>query len=302
MACFRPLVAHRERLSGEVALGYRLAGRGDRLELPCGKCVGCRLDRARAWSVRIGHEALLYDRSVFATFDYRPESLRSLSLEYGDFQGFLKRLRRRMSGVSAAPDGRKPIRFFVAGEYGEKFGRPHFHAILFNAWFPDSVRYANGTYRSELAEELWSHGNVVIGNVTPESSAYVAGYTLHKAHKRAEEYAEDLVDPTTGEVSGRRPEFVVMSRRPGIGAWWYERFSSDLWNGDVAVQNGQRQKVPRYYFERLKSREPLKGEEVAYGRYLRALAVPLEESTPERREVREQVAEARVSFFGERSH
>jgi len=302
VACFRPLVAYRERVSGEVAVGYRLAGRGDKLELPCGRCVGCKLDRARAWSVRIGHEAALYDKSLFVTFDYRPDALRSLSLEYGDFQRFLKRLRRELTGVSVAPNGKKPIRFFVAGEYGERYGRPHWHAILFNTWFPDAVRFHNGTFRSEMAERLWGHGNVVIGHVTPASAAYVAGYTMGKAHKKAEDYEEDLVNPLTGELSGRRPEFNVMSRRPGIGAWWYDRFRSDLWNGDHAVQDGKEYKVPRYYYEKLRGEDPSMAEEVAYGRFLRAREMPPEESTPERRAVREEVAEARFKFYSQREH
>lgn len=244
----------------------------------------------------------MYDASVFATLDYRPDALRSLSLQYGDFQRFLKRLRRRVQGVSSAPDGKRPVRFFVAGEYGSRYGRPHWHAILFNTWFPDSVKFQNGTYRSELAEELWGHGNVVLGHVTPASAAYVAGYTLGKAHRKAEEYEEDLVDPRTGEVSGRRPEFVVMSRRPGIGAWWYQRFAEDLWQGDHAVQDGRAFKVPRYYYEKLRGSDPMRGEEIAYGRFLRALETPREESTPERRAVREQVAQARVDLYARREH
>jgi len=302
MACFRPLEAYRDRVSGEVALGARLSGVGDKLELPCGRCVGCKLDRARAWSIRIGHEASLYAGNVFATLDYRPDALRSLSLEYGDFQRFMKRLRKRLEGVSSLPDGRRPIRFFVAGEYGERFGRPHWHAILFNTWFPDSVRFANGTWRSELAEELWSHGNVVLGEVTPASAAYVAGYTLGKAYKRAKDYEEDLVNPLTGEVSGRRPEFVRMSRNKGIGSVWYDRWSSDLWNGDQAVQDGRAYKVPRFYYERLRRENPLQGEEVAHGRFLRALETPREESTPERRAVREEYTQARYDWYEQREH
>lgn len=303
VSCYRPLPAHRDRSGGSVRIGYKDdADKGDKLELPCGRCVGCRLDRARAWSIRIGHEAQLWDANLFVTFDYSPAALpKSLSLEYRDFQGFMKRLRRRVSGVSLL-NGQRPIRFFVAGEYGKRFGRPHWHAILFNCWMPDQVRYINGTYRSQLMEDLWDRGNCVIGDVTARSAAYVAGYTLAKAHSRAEDY-EDVVDPATGEVFARRPEFVVMSRRPGIGGAWYDRFGGDLFPGDRAVQDGQEYKVPRYYTEKFKrSADPGVIEALLEKRYQRSQEVPREESSEERRAVREAVSVARVHRFGERSH
>lgn len=299
MSCFRPLRATRTA-AGEVVLGNIPGGNGRPLELPCGRCIGCKLDRARAWSVRITHEAQLYDSNLFLTLTYRDEDLpEDKSLHYEDFQLFMKRLRFRLKGVSVGPNGRRPIRFFVAGEYGGLTKRPHFHAILFNTLFPDQRKFVNGTWWSGLAEELWSKGNVVIGSVTPASAAYVAGYSLKKVHGQAAKDAyEDVVNLRTGEVSCRRPEMVAMSRRPGIGAWWYDRFAGDLFPFDHAVQCGQEYKVPRYYLEKYKlTADAGAVEEMMYGRFLRA-EERREDSTPERRAVREEVAVARSNFYG----
>jgi len=263
----------------------------DEFEVPCGKCIGCKVDRSRAWSIRIGHEAQGWDSNLFCTFDYSPEHLRSWSLEYRDFQGFMKRLRKRLPS---------PIRFFVAGEYGEEYRRPHWHAILFNCRFPDAERYENGTLRSNLAEEVWRFGRVVIGDVTARSAAYVAGYTYGKRYGReADDYYEDLVNPLTGEVGRRRSPFVSMSRRPGIGSLWYEKFGGDLFPHDCAVQEGKKFKVPRYYSEKYKVDNPFEWEKIAERRYERALEKP-EESTAERRAVREKVAEAKNIFYSQR--
>jgi len=312
MACFHPMVAHRDRSTGETALGYRLVDSGDRLSLPCGKCVGCKLDRASAWSTRITHEASLYDSNLFVTLDYRPADLpRSGSLEYGDFQRFMKRLRRRYRGVSsprvegvAFGPGFRPIRFFASGEYGSRFGRPHWHAILFNLFLPDAERFQNGTLRSQELEDLWGKGRAVVGEVTPASAAYVAGYTMKKVYGAAARSAYTVVDQSTGEVlQERRPEFCVMSRRPGIGAWWFDAYSGDLFPGSGesrAVVDGQERKVPRYYLGKLIERDPLSAEEVAYVRYKRAMDVDPEESSPERLLVREEVAKARQEFFSQR--
>lgn len=284
-----------------VRIGY---SRGDDypLELPCGKCIGCKLDRARAWSIRIGHEAQLYDSNLFVTLTYAPEFVpESLSLEYSDFQNFMKRLRKRLSGVSLGPNGGYPIRFFCAGEYGGQTGRPHWHCILFNTRFGDEERLINGTSRSTLCEELWMRGNVVIGDVNAASAAYVAGYTLKKRYgAEAADHYEDVVNVKTGEVTSRRREFVTMSRRPGIGAWWYKRYGSDLFPMDSAVAEGKEHKVPQYYWRRFQEHgDPKVIEEIQYERELRALERE-SESTPDRRLVREVIAHRRAALFGER--
>lgn len=298
VSCYRPLRAFRNRAGGDVRIGWNV-GTEDAFEVPCGKCVGCRLDRAQAWSVRIMHEAQLYDANVCATLTYDDEHLpSSLSLEYRDVQLFLKRLRKRVCGVSKGPDGRKPVRFFVCGEYGGENGRPHYHAILFNCWFGDQQRVGR-YYRSDLCEDIWDRGRVVLDCVTPAVAAYVAGYVLHKAARA--DLLDSVVDRSTGEVSDRCPEFVQMSRRPGIGAGWYSRFSRDLFSGDFAVTEGRKSKVPRYYSEKyFRDGDPLQVEELREARYQRARS-QLGESTEERRAVREAVARARVRFFQSRS-
>lgn len=297
VSCFHPLPAFVDREGGQPRIGYHAGESGDKLELPCGRCIGCRQDRARAWSIRVMHESQLYDSNLFVTLTYAPEKLpASLSLEYPHFQKFMRRLRKELVGVGVAPNGRRPIRFFVSGEYGAQYGRPHFHAILFNARFPDQERWTNGSYRSSMAERLWSFGSVHIGEVTPASSCYVAGYTLSKVYGAAgDDHYEDVVNVETGEVSRRRAEFCVMSRRPGIGAWWYQRFGSDLFPLDQAIMAGKAYKVPRYYWEKFRAdADPFVVEQLEEDRYERSLVLPRVESTEERRAAREGVAWSRL--------
>lgn len=187
------------------------------LSLPCGQCIGCRLERSRQWAVRCMHEASLYERNCFITLTYADDKL-GYSLHYPDFQKFMKRLRARFACVrvnqspnlhspedsarplrgrgkrggvksahpdisSPAPSGR--VRFFMAGEYGEEFKRAHYHAILFNFDFPDKVylcKSPSGSkiYRSPILEELWPYGFSSVGDVTFSSAAYVARYCTKK--------------------------------------------------------------------------------------------------------------------------
>lgn len=303
MSCYRPIWAYRRRTTGEFKVGLdKRGGDSDHLELPCGRCIGCKLDRARAWKIRISHEARLFSSNLFLTLTYRDKDLPPLqSLEYGDFQSFMKRLRKRMTGADVGPDGGRPIRFFCAGEYGGETGRPHFHAIMFNLAVPDLRPLTRDLMTSEVLDRLWSKGNVVIGSVNSRTAAYVAGYNLEKIHgvDAAERY--EVVDTRTGEVLGcRRRELVVMSRRPGIGAWFFQRYGADMFPGDFVVQDAKQYKVPRYYWEKFKaSADPGVVESILYGRFLKA-AENLEESSPERRGVKEELAWRRKKHYSQR--
>jgi len=299
VSCNRPLAAWRTR-AGELVFWNR--GDGQFLELPCGKCLGCRQTRNRAWSIRIGHEAQLYEYNCCATLTYDEKHLpEGGSLVYSDFQGFMRRLRRELVGVTEIPGRGRPIRFFVSGEYGAKNKRPHFHAVLFNCKFPDLEEAKPGYWVSKTAERIWEKGAVLIGSVSTETAAYVAGYTLDKVYGAAGVSHYVNVDRSTGEILGeRRPPFVEMSNRPGIGAWWFERFGADLFPSDVAVQEGKAYKVPRYYWERFKkTADGGLVEEIAYRREQKAQENP-EESRPARRAVKEEHARLRIEAFRKR--
>lgn len=181
------------------------------------------------------HEASLYDRNCFLTLtladDHLPEDL---SLDVRTFQLFMKKLRKRF------PKNR--IRFFHCGEYGERFGRPHYHAILFNFDFDDKVfaktsERGDRLYTSKTLDEIWGLGNCWIGAVTFESTAYVARYVTKKVTgARAPEHYQ-----------GRKPEYTTMSRRPGIGAAWIQKFKTDVYPWDEVSIRGRHVKPPRFY-------------------------------------------------------
>ena len=255
MACNNPVQAFR-RPGGQVGF-YEQPG-DEALRLPCGRCFGCRMDRASSWALRCQHEAQLYDRNSFLTLTYDDEHLPKFgSLQYRDVQLFLKRLRKVCRGDSPSPTGKYPIRFFAAGEYGDQFERPHYHMLLFNFDFNDRVKIGKRLYESDTLTDLWGLGHASCGSVTPASAAYVSQYSLKKVYGRHESAAYyQGIDYQTGEIGKRRPEFIEMSVRPGIGSWWYDQFGSDVLPCDYVIVDGKKRRVPRYYAKRFEESDP----------------------------------------------
>lgn len=253
MACYFPLDGYRHDVSGAVTIGYDPGNTKEKLAIPCGRCVGCRLERSSMWSVRCRHEADTWQgANAFVTLTYDDEHLpEGETLVPKHLQDWLKRVRNVVHGVHPAPDGKHPVRFFGVGEYGGQTKRPHYHVLLFNARLQRTKRVGEKLYECEEIADTWKMGAHAVGEVTPASAAYVAQYSLAKVRGRVEAaHAYQTLDPVTGEVWDREPEFCRMSRRPGLGAYWYQRFSRDLERGYVVV-DGRKVRLPRFYRERL---------------------------------------------------
>lgn len=258
-------------------------GLGEAIDVPCGKCIGCKLERSRQMAMRAMHENSLHDESAFITLTYHPEWVPpggSLCIE--DLQKFFKRLRKKLGG--------KRISYLACGEYGERFSRPHYHALVFGFDFPDRLPFKNRNgmtvWRSAMLEQLWPFGFSEIGTVTFESAAYIARYVLKKVTGAK---AED-------HYRGRRPEFLTCSRRPALGLGFLEKFGEEVYRDDSCLNAGKEVKVPKYYDRKLKEKDEKKLEKLKEARKAAALARS-KDSTPSRLRVREKVAKARVKLY-----
>lgn len=290
MPCFHLIDAWQPIDGGKVS--FKEVANARFVQLPCGQCSGCRVERSRDWAVRCVHEAACHDANSFVTLTYSDEHLGSFSLVYRDYQNFMRRLRRAKPGV----------RFYMCGEYGENFERPHWHALLFGAFFEDrepirKLESGFQLYRSGELEGLWPFGFSSIGDVTFESAAYVARYVCKKITGPQAEAHYEMVDRGSGEVSQRRPEFNRMSLKPGIGARWFSRFGSEVYPEDIVVINGVKCAPPKYYDKLLGKNDPAALEELQYQRFLRSSSESYAgENSPARLAVREAVHKARLSF------
>ena len=294
MPCYHPIAAY-QTVDGQVVFSERRYFDISRtLSLPCGQCVGCRLERSRQWAMRCLHEAKLHEKNCFITLTYNDESLpKDRSLHYRDFQLFMKKLRKKYGSN---------IRFYMCGEYGEKFDRPHFHACIFGFDFPDREywkRTGSGSklYRSKELDKLWQYGFSSIGDVNFESAAYVARYIMKKVTGQGKhDMHYKFTDLETGEILEKKPEFNKMSLKPGIGYEWYKRFRSDVYPHDYVVINGKKVRPPKYYDLKYAKESPFEWEEVQQKRIDLGKA-NFEDNTDARLVVKEQVTKARLKLL-----
>lgn len=229
----------------------------DRQKIPCGQCIGCRMDYARDWATRCELEMRKYEHNYFVTLTYDDEHLHvtnginldtgeliiSNTLEPKDLTTFMKVLRTKWQRNY----GEEGIRFYACGEYGDAGGRAHYHIMLFNCNIRDLVKHhqnkkGNWIYTSEMLEKAWGKGIVGITEASWDTAAYTARYMLKKQ--------KGLNKELHYTMHAQIPEFSRMSRMPGIAAEWYHENRDKLWQTDeIILAKGRKVHTPKYYDE-----------------------------------------------------
>ncbi|WGL31234.1 replication initiator protein [Dipodfec virus UOA04_Rod_815] len=270
MACFHPVIAHEHSAPGDYnqtrSFSFRPSFRSDDvIKFPCGKCIGCRSDRARDWTYRCIMESVTSPPAYFVTLTYSDEevplsagvSLASPALsgspypvfdEYGhsvlvpepsssvkfhyslradDMRLFFMQVTKRLG----------PVRKLYSGEYGSRTLRPHYHAIIFGLGLDDLKfhsynDFAQPLFVSESLSRCWYNsrtrrirGNVLVSEANPSTMAYTAGYTLKKLGSSKRDY----------EKLGIEPEFIRTSRRPGIGMEFFSQHLDLVYGGAIHI-------------------------------------------------------------------
>lgn len=169
------------------------------------------------------HEASLYSKNCFITLTYDNEHYSSYcSNRKRDLQLFFKRLRKK---------GFK-FRYFACGESGS-LGRFHYHVILFG-FFPADAKpvgknEGNTYYSSSILDSVWQKGFVSVGECSPQTCDYVAGY----------------VNKKTSDIHSQN--FITMSNRPGIGADYYKEHSASIFQyQNIIGKNGNVDFINKY--------------------------------------------------------
>ena len=279
--CFAPKIMFNGKFGGGVKEWLRAGGNEQSLKkqlaegkaklIPCGQCMACRKQHAQNWAARCQNESTYWEYTYFITLTYDEEHLPVIDKNTGelyrgfrhpldyynqgkryenstllisDMQKFLKRLRQHAHRHGLYEDEERGCKVFYCGEYGSKTSRAHYHLLLYGVKIPDLKvlkRMKGVEYDiSETISNLWGMGNIIIGQLNFKTCSYVAKYVMKKysGPDKMQVYKE----------AGRTPEFVQMSRRPGIGKKYWEEHRKDIYKYDsVLVGEGKTVKPPKYY-------------------------------------------------------
>lgn len=237
---------------------------GLNIKVPCGKCIGCKLDYSRMWATRSANEAYMnkhYSNCAFVTLTFNDDMLarreNPKSLNKTAFRSWIKRLRKAVKSQYNCE-----FRLMACGEYGAKHSRPHYHMLIYGFNFPDKYVYKYNKihgkevlyYRSPFLEKVWSpacssdsYGFSVLGDVNFESSAYVARYVTKKLFGAVAEKVYKHIEP----------EFLTTSRMPGLGYSYLQEFKQNIFElGYIVLPNGNKAPIPRYYINKLEEMDP----------------------------------------------
>lgn len=299
MTCYHPIKAFRSQelnaATGRYGLTFnatKALNSANSIAVPCGQCIGCRLDKAQAWAARCHHEAQCHDHNSFITLTYDDQHVpASYSVELRDWQLFMKRLRAVFSLTK--------VRFLACGEYGDRNLRPHYHALIFGIDFHEDRQFIRTrgkqnlrVYTSEQLRKLWPQGDHEIGDVSYKSAGYVARYAMKKVmgSQETKDLHYNRRSPIDGNMYRVAPEFCVMSRRPGLGTSWFETFKTDAFPSDFLIVDGRRIRVPPFYLKKLNEQEqhPIKRARK------RAALKHKDNNTKARLKVREEVQSLRA--------
>ena len=192
------------------------------IDVPCGKCFGCMRMRCESWVFRHLLELKQCTSAHFVTLTYDDEHVPispngMLVFDKTHLQKYLKRVRKYLEPLKVK------IKYHVASEYGDTFGRPHYHMLLYD--YPDEPELLD-----KLAE-TWDYGEVQIGTVTEASIRYVVEYITQYY------YNEKFDEPNS------KP-FALYSK--GLGSESYKSVADYILATDVKIYNidGKSYRVP----------------------------------------------------------
>lgn len=260
---------------------------------PCGQCEICRIEKSRQWAVKAAAERKAWQNSCFLTLTYKPDDpifvATDGTINKSTMQSFWKKLRyhlyKETKGaeeinmkdeleimeeipkeiklkymISKRKPNNKPIRYIQANEYGEKKGRCHHHAIVFNFNPTDLKRYSKDRrgyylYTSDKINKIWGHGHVIIGRATTNAAAYVGRYCTKK-HSKISKYVQAKLieakikgDEEEIKIWKSKKESISASSLGYIGSYYWETKKDEIkrnkgilvaWNKGVRLE-----KIPK---------------------------------------------------------
>lgn len=247
------------------------------------------------------HEAQTQPANCFITLTYNDASIPdNNSLDTKEWQKFAKAARKKLkTELTGLPN---TFRYYHCGEYGPLLGRPHYHACIFGQdfdfdrkkWRPSKTGHPQ--WRSQTLENLWGKGFAVVSEMNFDCAAYVARYAMKKVTGNMAEHHYWRINTRTMELEQTKPEYSTMSRKPGLGKKWYDKYGTEAYEHDSVIVNGREAKPPKYYDDQYEITNEEEMENIKNNRITNAKK-RIGNSTRKQLDIRERVQLAKLDLF-----
>lgn len=205
---------------------------GNKIPIPCGHCFCCRLDMQRSSIDRMHCAYFSHSCSAFVTFTYDDyhlvfnDGFRQPTLSKDDAHKYLDKIKHQLKGID--------FEYYLCGEYGDRFNRPHYHALFFGLDYQLHEKFFN---------DSWKAGEVKVLPCSPQAFRYVTKYITKP-------YSKEWNDKNYYDL-GMIPPFRKFSR--GLGLSVYLNHLDEIDRYGFFSYHGRRIFVNRYYFNKLVS-------------------------------------------------
>lgn len=123
--------------------------------VPCGRCYACQMNHRAEWDLRLRLQNLDSVDSAFVTLTYSDQLVDKIALNKKHIQNYFQSIRHSFRDLK--------LKYYAIGEYGEKKGRPHYHALIFCSTEFDVNHF----------HLFWPYGIVEVDPVTDADIHYV---------------------------------------------------------------------------------------------------------------------------------
>lgn len=270
-------------------------------KVPCGTCYHCRMTKVNEWYTRMYLQTLYSNHCYFVTLTYDVEQMTQKELEETfacvhnfnskhvemlspltlckrHHQLFFKHFRKICKTEYSQPF---QCQYYLVGEYGSTYGRPHYHMILWTNQPLDYVHINEDKHinHDSILWRAWHKGAVQcidlkedfeLGQNQKKVFRYVAKYVqkkqdynnlvTYKLHfknylnLKDNETNQDKVIDTFNDYWKKFGDYMCCSKQPAIGVGYFNDYKDELCAGKVRLLGVQEKSLvfPSYFLRKIK--------------------------------------------------
>lgn len=263
--------------------------KGEKIKVPCRKCILCRRKQCRTWAIRLYHESQYHAKMCMITLTFRPKFLMRPKIKTltkyhrikekdGNklIEGYHHRVWKEKYQTMISPvyitDVRKTgwlltlfmkklrkylqkqdiyISYFAVGEHGtQNTHRAHWHVLIFG--IDKDTLQSVSVGQSKKNKEIYF--SKIVHDLWSYENYHIGQHTISDVTSATIKYvANYTMKKMYKNVSKNKqyPTIMRFSNQNKIGTKWARRFHKELRKGYLLDNENQKYSIPKQYYEEM---------------------------------------------------